>query len=119
MIGGDKVSSAQSHLSEKCSLLCSLADSRLTTVMEQVFDASIPLKEMEFVLKNQLQVEKLCVANEMYKLDRVQMILNRRDYECTAFRSCKTRLDSLSSKLVLSKLQITGKAVDSRVEFRT
>lgn len=106
--GGGKVKSAQSSLSDKCSLMCSLADSSLTLMMKEIFDGSVTFKDMEFILERQVEVERLCAASEAYELDEVQVFLRRRKNECAAFRDYKARLDSFCSKLVLSKLQITG-----------
>ena len=105
--GGSKVS-AQSSLSDKCSLMCSLADSSFTLMMNQIFDGSVTFIDMEFILEKQVEVERLCADRDDYKLDEVRSFLRCRKFECTAFRDYKTRLDSFCSKLNLSRVQITG-----------
>lgn len=106
--GSGKVKSTQSSLSEKCSLMCSLADSSLAQMMKQTFDGSVTLREIEFILEKQAEMERLCTTMEAYNIDKVQAMLKRRKFECTSFRGYKVRLDSFCSKLSLSKLQITG-----------
>ena len=109
--GGSILKNAQSSQSDKCSLMCSLADSSLTQMMKEISDGSVTFKDMEFILEKQVEVERLCATNEAYKLAEVQMILECRKFECASFRDYKARLDSLCSKLILSKLQITGKVI--------
>ena len=105
--GGSKVG-AQSSLSDKCSLMCSLAESSLTLMMKQIFDGSVTFKDMEFILGKQVEAERLCADSDDYKLDEVRSFLRRRKFECAAFRDYKTRLDSFCSKLAPSRVQITG-----------
>lgn len=106
--GGGKVKSAQSSLSDKCSLMCSLADSSRTQMMKEINDGSVTFRDMEFFLEKQNEIEKLCTADDTYKVPEVQVVLRRRRFECTTFRDYKAKLDSFCSKLILSKLQVTG-----------
>ena len=106
--GDDKVQNARSCLVDECSFMCSLADSSLTAIMKKIFDGTIALKNMEYVLKRKHQVEKLCDANGSFASDEVDKILKCRSSECSSFREYKNRLASLCSKLQASKLQING-----------
>ncbi len=104
-----KTRSAHSCLTETCSLMCSLADSRFMLMKQEIFDGSVTFRGMKFILEKQAEVERLCAANDVYELGEVQVMLNRRKVECAAFHDYKARLDSFCSKLVLSKVQIPGK----------
>jgi D-ribose pyranose/furanose isomerase RbsD len=88
--------------------MCSLAESRLALMMEEIFDGSVTLEDMIFILEKQAQVERLCAANETYKPDEVKSILKRRKLECDTFRIYKVWLDSFCSKLATSKVEVTG-----------
>lgn len=111
--GGGTIKRTQSSLSETCSLMCSLADSSLMLMMKQIFEGSVTFKDMEFILEKRVEVERLCAANEAYKVDDVQVVLRQRKFECAAFRNYKARLDSFCSKLNLSKVQIPGESRNS------
>ncbi len=99
------IEDTHSNLSDKCSLMCSLADSSFMQMREQIFHGSVTFKDMEFILKKQDELKRLCAASEACDLEA---ILKCRELECDSFRKYKTKLESLCSKL-LSKVQITGK----------
>ena len=97
-----------SCLPDRCSMMCGLADSRVMASMQRIMDGKITLKEMENVKEKRSRVEKLCLANQDYDVEKVKAALEHREKECNALKQRKKVLASFCSEMDTAKLKIDG-----------
>lgn len=96
-------------LSEKCVLLCTLANSALKVMLSRLFSGKLDMKELETLDAKRNQLEKLCTADGKCNLCDVQSTLETRKEECTGFKRQLSQLSAFCRQMIISGLQIEGK----------
>lgn len=95
-------------LTEKCVVMCTLANSALKDVLARLFSGKLKKKELETLVVKRNQLEKLCIADGQQSLSDVQSTLEKRKTECTEFTRHLSQLGAFCRQMNTSGLQIEG-----------
>ena len=103
-----QLTDGRSCLPVESSKMCGLADSRVIAFMQRIMDGEVTLKEMENVKEKRSTVEKLCLANQDYDVEKIKTALERREKEYNALKWQKKVLASFCHEMDTAKIKIDG-----------